>query len=153
MDGGVSGTGTHLDLLAGAKRVLILALTDGNDMIEGMMTSHPGSGRQELADLEKSGTEVVLRIPSEVDLAELMSPASVPEALALGARQASADVGTLSTFWAEPSRPSGAGPSRPSGLNPLDLQGPYGIIPLPPGEGPRRPPPRPARPRPGRGPR
>jgi len=99
MDGGVSGTGTHLDLLAGAGRVLILALTDGKDMIEGMMTSHPGGGRQELADLEKSGTEVVLRIPSEVDLAELMSPTSVPEALALGVRQASADVGQLSAFW------------------------------------------------------
>ena len=41
MDGGVSGTGTHLDLLAGARRVLILALTDGSDMTEGMMTSHP----------------------------------------------------------------------------------------------------------------
>jgi hypothetical protein len=28
-----------------------------------------------------------------------MSPNSVPEALALGTRQASADVGLLSTFW------------------------------------------------------
>ena len=79
--------------------MLILALTDGKDMIEGMMTSHPGGGQQELADLEKSGTEVVLRIPAEVDLAELMSPNSVSEALALGTRQASADVGLLSTFW------------------------------------------------------
>ncbi len=99
MDGGVSGTGTHLDLLAGAKRVLILALTDGKDMTEGMMTSHPGGGRQELEDLEKSGTEYMLRIPAEVDLLELMSAESVPKALALGARQASADVGLLSDFW------------------------------------------------------
>ena len=99
MDGGVSGTGTHLDLLAGARRVLILALTDGSDMTEGMMTSHPGSGRQELADLVASGTEVVLRTPSEVDLLELMSASSIPRALAMGARQASADVGLLSNFW------------------------------------------------------
>jgi NTE family protein len=42
MDGGVSGTGLHLDLLAGARRVLALALTDGSDMVEGMMTSRPG---------------------------------------------------------------------------------------------------------------
>ncbi len=99
MDGGVSGTGTHLDLLAGARRVLILALTDGSDMTEGMMTSHPGSGRQEFDDLVASGTEVVLRTPSEVDLLELMAPTSIPRALAMGARQASADVGVLSTFW------------------------------------------------------
>ena len=29
MDGGVSGTGSHLDLLAGAGRVVVLGLTDG----------------------------------------------------------------------------------------------------------------------------
>ena len=44
MDGGVSGTGTHLDLFGGTRRVLILALTDGSDVTEGMMTSHPGDG-------------------------------------------------------------------------------------------------------------
>jgi NTE family protein len=99
MDGGVSGTGTHLDLVAGAGRVLVLALTDGSDMTDGMMTSHPGSGRQELEDLEKSGSEVVLRTPAEVDMFELMSPAAVPGALAMGARQAKEDVGLLSKFW------------------------------------------------------
>jgi NTE family protein len=99
MDGGVSGTGTHLDLFAGAKRVLILALTDGSDVADGMMTSQPDDGRQELENLRSSGTEVLLRTPTEVDLMELMAPASVPRALAMGARQASADVGLLSTFW------------------------------------------------------
>ncbi len=99
MDGGVSGTGTHLDLLGGAERVLVLTLTDGTDVTEGMMTSHPGDGLQELADLKSSGAEVLVRTPSEVDLLELMTPAAVPKALALGARQASADVGLLSTFW------------------------------------------------------
>jgi NTE family protein len=99
MDGGVSGTGTHLDLFSGARRVLILALTDGSDVSEGMMTSHPGDGLQELEDLKTSGAKIVLRVPSEVDLMTLMEPTSVPKALALGARQAAADVGMLSTFW------------------------------------------------------
>jgi hypothetical protein len=35
-----------------------------------------------------------------VDLMELMSPSSVPKALALGARQAADDVGRLASFWA-----------------------------------------------------
>ena len=100
MDGGVSGTGTHLDLLAGATRVLILALNDGSDMTEGMMTSSPEAARQELEDLKRSGASVVLRTPAEVDLEELMSPSSVPRALAMGARQASEDIGLLSRFWA-----------------------------------------------------
>jgi NTE family protein len=99
MDGGVSGSGTHLDLLAGATRVLILALLDGSDQTEGMMTSHPDAARQELEDLKRSGASVVLRTPTEVDLMELMSPSSVPRALAMGARQASDDIGLLSTFW------------------------------------------------------
>jgi NTE family protein len=99
MDGGVIGTGTHLDLLSGADRVLILALTDGTDMNEGMMTIDPGGGAQELADLEASGTKVLLRTPAEVDMLELMEPAAVPRALAMGARQAAADVAELSAFW------------------------------------------------------
>jgi NTE family protein len=99
MDGGVSGTGIHLDLMGGAKRVLILALTDGADMTDGMMTSHPGSGQQELDDLKSSGTSVVVRIPTEVDLLNLMSPAAVPKALAMGAHQAAEDIGVLTEFW------------------------------------------------------
>jgi NTE family protein len=99
MDGGVSGTGTHLDLVAGAGRVLVLALTDGSDMNEGMMTTHPGGGAEELEELQASGTSVMLRTPADVDMLELMSPAAVPRALAMGAAQASADVGPMSEFW------------------------------------------------------
>jgi len=99
MDGGVSGTGTHLDLLAGAGRVLILALTDGAGITEGMMTSHPEDGRRELEDLKASGADVLVRVPAEVDLMTLMEPASVPTALALGTRQAHEDLGLLTRFW------------------------------------------------------
>jgi len=99
MDGGVSGTGTHLDLFGGAKRVLVLALTDGSDVTEGMMTSHPGSGLQELEDLKASGTEVMVRVPAEVDLMLLMEPKAVPQALALGARQATEDAAEMAAFW------------------------------------------------------
>jgi len=99
MDGGVSGTGTHLDLFGGAKRVLVLALTDGKDVTEGMMTSHPGSGLQELEALKASGTEVMVRVPAEVDLMLLMEPKAVPQALALGARQATEDAAEMAAFW------------------------------------------------------
>ena len=99
MDGGVSGSGVHLDLLVGSGRALVLSLIDGSQTDEAMMTLDPSQGKQELEDLKGSGTEVVLRVPEEVDLLNLMSPAAVPGALAMGARQAAADVGLLSAFW------------------------------------------------------
>ena len=99
MDGGVSGSGTHLDLLAGAQRVLVLALSDGTELTEGMMTNQPGGARREIEELIASGTKVELRTPEAVDPLELMSPAAVPKALAMGARQASADLATLTSFW------------------------------------------------------
>ena len=99
MDGGVGGSGVHLDVLAGSRRALVLSLTDGSQMEEAMMTLHPNEGKQELEDLKASGTDVVVRVPEEVDLLTLMSPAAVPDALAMGARQATADVGEVSAFW------------------------------------------------------
>ncbi len=99
MDGGVSGTGVHLDLFAGSGRTLVLALTDGSDLVEGAMTTHPGSSERELAALQGTGTDVLLRVPESVDMMELMEPKAVPAALAMGVRQASADVGLLSAFW------------------------------------------------------
>lgn len=99
MDGGASGTGVHLDLLAGARRALVLSLSDGTEEGPGMMTSAPGAVLAERAALEASGTEVFARSPEPVDILELMSPAAVPKALAMGARQARQDVGALTTFW------------------------------------------------------
>jgi NTE family protein len=100
MDGGVSGTGLHLDVLGGARRALVLGLTDGTDIVEGMLTAAPGSIRTELDDLAATGTHVELRVPEAIDPDELMSPAAVPKAMAMGVRQADADRETLGAFWA-----------------------------------------------------
>jgi NTE family protein len=99
MDGGVSGTGSHLDVLAGAERVLVLALSDGSELTEGIMTNQPGGSQREVDALVASGTEVELRTPEVVDPLELMSPAAVPKAMAMGARQASSDLAVLTKFW------------------------------------------------------
>ncbi len=99
MDGGVAGSGVHLDLLAGARRVVVLALTDGSDLPEAMMTSQPDDLKKEIEALESSGTEVFLRTPEKLDLTTLMTPASVPEALAMGASQGAADARLLGRFW------------------------------------------------------
>lgn len=95
MDGGVSGTGTHLDLLAGARRAVVLGLTDGSDVDEGRMTVEPGSIQRELGELRASGTEVVFRCPESVDIDLLMEPTAVPGAVEMGRRQAASDVAEL----------------------------------------------------------
>lgn len=100
MDGGVSGSGTHLDLLAGSRRVVVLALSDGRGVVHGMMTSAPGSTEQELADLQASGSNVFYRVPTSVDPRALMDPAAVPDAVEMGRRQGAADAGELATFLA-----------------------------------------------------
>lgn len=99
MDGGVSGTGTHLDLLAGARRVVVLALTDGAGIAEGMMTVAPGRPEAEVEALGGSGAEVYFRMPEQMDPLRLMDPAAVPDAVAMARRQAHADADELRAFW------------------------------------------------------
>jgi NTE family protein len=98
MDGGVSGSALHLDLLAGTRRALVLALLDDADAEPGM-TFIPGSTQAEIEALAATGTDVEVRLPESVDLEEIMDPAALPRALAMGRRQASADAPRLASFW------------------------------------------------------
>lgn len=98
MDGGVCGTGVHLDLLAGAERVVVLCLTDGEGIDFGGMTTAPGMIRKELDALRSSGSELFFRKPHEVDFDTLMDPKAVPDAIAMARDQASADARELSEF-------------------------------------------------------
>jgi NTE family protein len=100
MDGGVSGTGTHLDLLSGARRAVVLGLTDGADVEEGRMTVAPGSTVRELEELRSTGTEVLFRMPETVDIDRLMDPTAVPDAIDMARRQAAADTEHLRAFLA-----------------------------------------------------
>jgi len=104
MDGGVSGTGLHLDLLAGARRAVVIELTDGTTLDEGApagaMTQRTGEAVAELEALESSGTKIFHRMPERVDLERLMDPEGVPDAIAMARRQASGDVAELRAFLA-----------------------------------------------------
>ena len=100
MDGGVSGSGTHLDLLAGSRHVVVLALTDGSDVKQAMMTMQPGSTEADLDALRAAGSDVFLRTPTSVDVVTLMDPLAVPDAIAMGKTQAAADADALQAFLA-----------------------------------------------------
>lgn len=100
MDGGVSGTGTHLDLLAGAQRGFVLSLTDGSTIDEGLMTVAPGAVEAELDALRASGTDVWVRSPTPFAIEDLMSPEAVPAALEEGRATARRDLPRLRSFLA-----------------------------------------------------
>ena len=99
MDGGVSGSGTHLDLLGGARRAVVVSLTDGAGVEQGRMTVAPGSIEREVEELRGTGTEVLFRMPAgPVDLERLMDPTAVPGAIELGRTQAADDAAELRKF-------------------------------------------------------
>lgn len=99
MDGGVSGSGTHCDVVAGAKRVLVIALGVSMPMPTATMTIQPNNLTAEIEALNTQGSQTKLRGPHQVEIAELMSPASVPKAIAMADEQAAEDADELGAFW------------------------------------------------------
>ena len=61
--------------------------------------SQPTSMAKEVAALAANGTPALLRGPEPTDVSKLMSPAAVPEAIAMGRRQAAEQIGELLAFW------------------------------------------------------
>ena len=99
MDGGTSGTGTHLDVLAGSKRALILRLRDPKVMKNAEMTQSPKATIEESDSLKASGTEVFAASPESFTQADLMDASAVGKALAMGIKQGSADAQRVNEFW------------------------------------------------------
>ena len=97
MDGGVSGSGIHADLVAGAERALVLPIVGALD--EPRFTIQPDATDREVAALRASGTEVVVHHSRLPTTSELMNPAQVPAAFALGGEQAREDAPALREFW------------------------------------------------------
>lgn len=99
MDGGICGTGTHLDVLAGSKRALVLSLRDLANTKESGMTQSPASSKAELDALTASGTKVFRASPTHFTLEELMSPTAVGKAMEMGSSQGTDDAERFGNFW------------------------------------------------------
>ena len=99
MDGGVSGTGTHCDLVAGSQRAVVLSLGPDAPASRAMLTSPVDAMVREMASLRASGTAVLHRWPTIPEGFDLMSPDTLEEGLAAGRRQAEEDLRQLREFW------------------------------------------------------
>ena len=99
MDGGVSGSGIHSDLVAGARRALVISLAASSPPGPARVTVPAGGFERELQQLAVAGTETLCRGPRAFDMSALMSLKSVPHALAMADGQAAEDVATVGEFW------------------------------------------------------
>jgi NTE family protein len=100
MDGGVSGSGVHTDLVAGAASAFVLSLAVNMDQSLAGMTSAPHAQERELHALAATGTEVLVKGPAEVDETRLMDPTAVAGAIAMGEQQAAEDADEVLALWA-----------------------------------------------------
>jgi len=94
MDGAMCSTSTHVDLVAGAKRALVVALTGNNLRFSGI----PNDIEQEINYVEASGTKTLL-IAADPSKVHLLSPAEIEPALHAGHDRAVREANRVKAFW------------------------------------------------------
>ena len=99
MDGGVSASSTHSDVVAGAKRALVVSLTDGTRGSGPRFTNIPNGLQQELRGIEAQGTKTLL-IAANPGQVNLVSPAEIGPALRAGYDRAFQEADRVKAFWA-----------------------------------------------------
>jgi NTE family protein len=106
MDGGTCQTSTHADVVAGAKRVLIVSLASGDDQRDaeqGLRLSHfPNSLHKEIANLEAGGSKVMLQVvgcPPGYAKVDLVDPALISVAVSYGTDRGVSDAPKIKAFW------------------------------------------------------
>lgn len=102
MDGGISTSSTHSDLVAGAKRVIVFSLMSQapkSGAFGFAMRIDPDSIHAEVRYLESQGSKVMLICANPADGTTFMDPAQMALALELGAARAAKDAAALAAFW------------------------------------------------------
>jgi NTE family protein len=98
MDGGISRSGTHADLMAGAKRVVVIALSNGDPQYAQLSPFHAPIS-EELDVVRKSGSELFVTYANPPKDTNFLDPKEMPVAVEMGAAQAKADLPTLAKLW------------------------------------------------------
>jgi NTE family protein len=99
MDGGMSPSSTHSDLVAGAKRAIVVSLTDGEPGSGPRFSSMPNTILQEIKDLEAAGTRALL-IAANPGKVNLVSPEEIKPAMKLGYDRGAQEADKVKAFWA-----------------------------------------------------
>ena len=106
MDGGITSSSTHSDVIAGVKRALVISLGNGtiDDQRQGLrLSSFPNTINQEIKDLEVGGTKtklIVVGLPPGITKVEnLIDPKWIAPYLKFGNDRGIADVAMMKAFW------------------------------------------------------
>lgn len=108
MDGGVSKSSTHADILVGAKRVIIFTLMsltaeEVKTLPKGPFglaeKVHPGNANTEAEMIEKAGGKAFVVVGNPPPGTNFMDPHLLKDAMAKGAAQALIDLPAVTTLW------------------------------------------------------
>lgn len=98
MDGGISKTWAHTDLVAGSKRALVITLTNGYE--GSLLSGIPHNIYKEIDALKATGTEAMLIIAGTPPGVNLLAPDEIAPALRAGYERATAEAEKIRKFWA-----------------------------------------------------
>ncbi|MFK8250990.1 patatin-like phospholipase family protein [Ancylobacter terrae] len=98
MDGGISKSWAHTDLVAGSKRALVITLTNGYE--GSLLSGIPHDIHREIAALEAVGTKAMLIIAGTPPGVNLLDPGEIAPALRAGYARAAIEAPKIKAFWA-----------------------------------------------------
>lgn len=98
MDGGISRSGTHADLMAGAKRVVVVALSNGDPKYAQLSPFHAPI-EEELDVVRESGAKVFVTFANPPKGTNFLDPKAMADAAKMGEAKAREDLAALSKFW------------------------------------------------------
>lgn len=98
MDGGISKTWAHTDLVAGAKRAIVVTLTNGYE--GSLLSGIPHDIHKEIAALEATGTKALLLIAGTPPGVNLLDPGQIKPALQAGYERAKTEAPKIAAFFA-----------------------------------------------------
>ena len=98
MDGGISRTWAHTDLVAGSKRAIVVTLTNGYE--GSLLSGIPHNIFDEIKSLEATGTRAMLIIAGTPPGLNLLDPRQIEPALRAGYERARTEAPKIKSFWA-----------------------------------------------------
>ena len=98
MDGGISRTWAHADVVAGSKRAIVITLTNGYE--GSLLSGIPHNIYEEMNNLKATGTKGMLIIAGTQPGVNLLDPRQIEPALKAGYERAKIEAPKISSFWA-----------------------------------------------------
>lgn len=98
MDGGISKTWAHTDLVAGSRRAIVITLTNGYE--GSLLSGIPHDIYKEIDALVATGTKAMLIIAGTPPGVNLLDPREIEPALRAGYERAKVEADKIQKFWA-----------------------------------------------------